>query len=74
MEGGARDRSLFDNVVNQIYVGRHGKRDVNVASVRSYDATDSFAQWCTAFASLSKVKPRLVNVHSTLVDTCERRN
>ena len=26
LEGGARDRSLFDNVVNQTHVGRYGKR------------------------------------------------
>ena len=32
LEGGARDRSLFDNVVNQTHVGRYGKRDVNVSS------------------------------------------
>ena len=64
LEGGTRDRSLFDNVVNQTHVGRYAKRDVNVSSAWSYDATDSFAYWCTAFASPSKdVKPRLVNVH-----------
>ena len=49
LEDGARDRSLFDNVVNQTHVGRYGKRDVNVSSAWSYDATDSFA-----FASPSK--------------------
>ena len=38
-----RDRSLFDNVVIQTHVGRYGKRDVNVSSAWSYDATDSFA-------------------------------
>ena len=75
LEGGARDRSLFDNVVNQTHVGQYGKRGVNVSSAWSYDATDSFASWCTAFASPCKdVKPRLVNVHLMLVDTCERRN
>ena len=75
LEGGARDRSLFDNVVNQTHVGRYGKRDVNVSSTWSYDVTDSFAYWCTAFGSPSKdVEPRLVNVHLTLVDTCERKN
>ena len=31
IEGGARDRSLFDNVVNQTHVRRYGKRD-NVSS------------------------------------------
>ena len=39
----ARDRSLFDDVVNQIHVGQYGKRDVNVSSSWTYDATDSFA-------------------------------
>ena len=34
------DRSLFDNVVNQTHVGRYGKRDVNLSSAWSYDATD----------------------------------
>ena len=43
LEGGARDRCLFDNVVNQTHVRRSGKRDVKVASAWSYDATDSFA-------------------------------
>ena len=42
LEGGARDHSLFDNVVNQTNVRRYGKRDVNVFSEWSYDATDSF--------------------------------
>ena len=41
LEGGARDRSLLDNVVNQTHVGRYGKRDVNVSSAWSYDATHS---------------------------------
>ena len=43
LEGGARDRSLFDNVVNQTHLGRYGKRDVYGSSAWSYDATDSFA-------------------------------
>ena len=43
LEGGVRDRSVFDDVVKQTHVGRYGKRDVNVSSVWSYDATDSFA-------------------------------
>ena len=43
LEGGARDCSLSDNVINQTHVGRYGKRDVNVSSAWSYDATDLFA-------------------------------
>ena len=43
LEGGARDCSLFDNVMNQTHVRRYGKREVNVSSAWSYDATDSFA-------------------------------
>ena len=75
LEGGAHDRSLFDNMVNQTHVGLYGKRDVNVSSAWSYNATNSFAKWCTVFASRSKdVKPQLMKVHLTLVDTCERRN
>ena len=42
LEGGARERSLFDSVANQTHVGRYGKHDVNVSSAWSYDATDSF--------------------------------
>ena len=43
LEGGVHDHSLFDNVANQTHVVRYGKRDVNVSSTWSYDATDSFA-------------------------------
>ena len=43
LEGGARDRSLFDNAVNRTHVRRYGKRDVIVSFTWSYDATDSFA-------------------------------
>ena len=42
LEGGTRDCSLFDNVVNQTHVARYGKRDVNVSSAWNYDATDLF--------------------------------
>ena len=57
LEGGARDRSLFNNVMKQTHVGRYGKRDANVSSAWSYDATDSFAYWCTAFASVKMLNP-----------------